>query len=412
MINIYLRLDTSTTLKKNGSHPILLMITWGNEVRHKRIKGFSCKKQSWDFENRCYLHSERKNELLQAYVRKACRVADYMDEWDYARFVKELKRTEEQKEPIHKKLFEYLKELETHYFENDQMGYSDDFKGLISFLKKCFTRDMRLQDFGDRELKIVLKKMDERGIKGWNYLKTLKTAMCEAMTQGYLKPEECPIKTQYSPRGYNINKRHAKSSYRVKKNRIKHMTEEEKEMVVDFYHTADIPPTQKKHLAYWVLGYKLFGVNFIDIAHLKWEDINNEYWKYKRSKTGVGSATGKPVPEAALNILKEYDTGGKYILDVLNGYDDNAERIHTRLRNYRANMRRTFRILSKRINFSDNRYITWYTTRYTSITLTIEKGVDLNVVKTLADHSSIKTTAKYVGIVRDRDRLREAMELL
>jgi site-specific recombinase XerD len=69
-------------------------------------------------------------------------------------------------------------------------------------------------------------------------------------------------------------------------------------------------------------------------------------------------------------------------------------------------------VLSKRINFTDERYITWYTTRYTSITLTIEKGVDLNVVKTLADHASIKTTSKYVGIVKDRSRLKEAMELL
>ncbi|MEM7575824.1 MAG: hypothetical protein AAF433_23175, partial [Bacteroidota bacterium] len=188
-----------------------------------------------------------------------------------------------------------------------------------------------------------------RGIKGWNYLKTLKTALCEAMQKGFLKPEDCPIKTQYSPIGYNINKRHAKSSNRVKKNRIKDMTEEEKEMVVDFYLTADIPPTQKKHLAYWVLGYKLFGVNFIDLANLKWSDINNHYWKYKRSKTGIGSASGKPVPDQAMQILKEYDTEGKYILDVLNGYDDSADRIYTRLRNYRANMRRTFRNLSKRI---------------------------------------------------------------
>jgi len=411
MINIYLRLDQSTTLKR-GDHPVVLMVTWGTNVRRKRLKGFSCKKKSWDFENHCYLHSERKNELLKAYEKKAWRIADYMDEWDYKHFVKELNRSEEQKEPIHKKLFSYLEELEKYYFDNDQVSYSNDFKGLISFLKKCFKKDMRLQDFSDRELKIILKKMDEKEIKGWNYLKTLKTALCEAMQGGFLKPEECPIKTQYSPRGYNINKRHAKSSKGIKKNRIKDMTEEEKEMVVEFFNTAEIPPTQKKHLAYWVLGYKLFGVNFIDLAYLKWEDINNQYWKYKRSKTGVGSASGKPVPEDAMNILKQYDTGGKYILDVLNGYDDSADRIHTRLRNYRANMSRTFKVLSKRINFTDDRYITWYTTRYTSITLTIEKGVDLNVVKTLADHSSIKTTSKYVGIVRDRDRLKEAMDLL
>ncbi|MTB51763.1 hypothetical protein [Lewinella sp. W8] len=380
MINVYLRLDTSTKLKKSGNHPVVLMVTWGNNVRRKRLKGFSCKKQSWDFDRNRFLHSERKNDLLDAYEKKARRIADYMDEWDYNHFVKELNRSEEKKEQKYKRLLAYLKELEEYYFENDQVAYANDFKGLSSFLNKCFTKDMRLQDFGDRELKIILKEMDKRGIKGWNYLKTLKTALCEAMQKGYLKPEECPIKTQYSPIGYNINKRQAKTSGRSNKNRIKDMTEEEKEMVVDFYYKADIPPVEKKHLAYWVLGYKLFGVNFIDLAHLKWSDINNQYWKYKRSKTGVGSASGKPVPEEAMKILKEYDSGGKYILDVLNGYEDSAESKHVRLRNYSSNLRRSLRRVSKRINFTDDRYITWYTTRYTSITLTIEKGVDLNVV--------------------------------
>jgi integrase len=411
MINIYLRLDTSVKMK-NGSHPIVLMVTWGSNVRRKRVKGFSCKNKSWDFESHCYLHSERKNELLKAYEKRARRIADYMDEWNYKHFVKELNRVEEKKEPIHKKLIEYIRELQAYYFENDQVTYANDFKGLLAFLDKCFKRDMRLQDFGTQELQVILKKMDEKQIKGWNYLKTLKTAFCQAMEKGYLKPEDCPIKTQYSPIGYNINKRHAKSSCKINKNRIKDMTEAEKEMVVDFYYNAEIPPTQKKHLAYWVLGYKLFGVNFIDVAHLKWEDINNEYWHYKRSKTGIGNERGKPVLEDAFKVLKEYDTGGKYILDVLNGYDGTAESKYKRLRNYKANMRRTFRVLSKRINFTDERYITWYTTRYTSITLTIEKGVDLNVVKTLADHASIKTTSKYVGIVKDRSRLKEAMALL
>jgi len=145
---------------------------------------------------------------------------------------------------------------------------------------------------------------------------------------------------------------------------------------------------------------------------MKWKDVSNNYWKYNRAKTGVGSASGKPIPKAAMDILKEYDTGGEYILDVLNGYDESAERIHTRLRNYKANMRRSFKRLSGRIGFSDDRYITWYSGRYTSITLAIEKNVDLNTVRTLADHSSIKTTSKYIGIVRDRERLKDAMDLL
>jgi hypothetical protein len=46
------------------------------------------------------------------------------------------------------------------------------------------------------------------------------------------------------------------------------------------------------------------------------------------------------------------------------------------------------------------------------LSIALEKGCDLNLVKTLADHSSIKTTSKYVGLVRDRNKLKDAMDLL
>ena len=96
MIHIKIRLRTARKLK-NNSHPVCLQITWGNEVRFKTIKGFTCKKISWDFEEHKYLHSQRKNDLLEEYLQKAQRVVDYMDEWDYNKFIKELERSEKKR---------------------------------------------------------------------------------------------------------------------------------------------------------------------------------------------------------------------------------------------------------------------------------------------------------------------------
>lgn len=412
MPNISIRLRTTRKLK-NGHYPICLQVTWGKNNRYKTIKGYSCKPQSWDFEEHRFLYSEKKNIELQEYLKKARRTADYMDEWDYKRWVKELSRMENKHESKQKKLISYSKELEQYYLNKKQVAYSNDFKAIASFLKKCFDKDMRIQDFGKTELDKVLKVLDERELKGYSYMKSLKIVLSLAIQNGFSKAEDCPIKTKYSPTGYNINKRKKKTGKHIKKNRIKDLLEHEKEQVVEYYLTADIPKTQKKHLAYWVLSYRLFGVNFKDIALMKWSDfdITNKLWDYSRSKTGIGSDTGKPVDDLCMKILKEYDTGGKYILDIMNGYDDNALKAQKRRHNYKSNVRRSLKKISQKI-FDDGRYITWYTGRYTAPTLALEKGVDLKTVMTLMDHASIKTTSGYIGRVRERAKLKEAIDLL
>ncbi|MEM7105334.1 MAG: tyrosine-type recombinase/integrase [Bacteroidota bacterium] len=412
MTNIKVRLDKSTKLK-SGAHPICLQVTWGTSVRRKRIKGFSCKDSSWDYENHRYLYSQRKNALLDDYEKKARRIADDLDEWDYRRWVKEFDQLGDSTKKVEKKeLIAYCYEIEQDYLKKSQISYAQNFKAIGSFLEKCFKNDMRIQDFGERELDTVLRVLDEREMKGYSYMKFLQIVLSLAIKNGYIKATDCPIKTKYSPTGYDINKRKGKSSAFIKKNRIKDLSESEKEKVVEFYYTAELPAAQKKHLALWILGYKLFGVNFKDLALMKWQDINNGYWKYSRSKTRFENKAGKPVGEEAMAILKEYDTGGKYILDILNGYDNDAKQIEKRLHNYKSNVRRSLKQISKRLGFSDDRYITWYTTRYTAPTLALSKGVDLNTVRTLMDHSSIKTTNNYLGLVRDRQKLQDAMDVL
>ncbi len=357
------------------------------------------------------MHSDKKNGELDQHLKKARRIADYMEEWDYKRWVKELDRVESKEGKEQKKLIAYARELQQYYLNKKQIGYSNDFKAIASFLEKCFAKDMWIQDFGKRELDIVLKQLDNRQLKGYAYMRSLKIVLSLAIQNGLSRAEECPIKTKYSPTGYDINKRKKKASKYIKKNRIKDLLEHEKDQVVDFYLNVEMPKTQKKHLAYWVLAYKLFGVNTVDIFFMKWGDIVNGVWDYNRTKTGIGSNTGKPIDKLAMQILKEYDSGGKYILDVMNGYDETPLKSFKRIHNYKGNMSRSFKKLSERI-FSDGRYITWNTTRYTAPTLALEKGVDIRTVMTLMDHANYRTTSVYIGRVRERAKLKEAIDLL
>ena len=412
MIHINIRLRLVRKLK-NGAHPICFQVTWGKNTRFKTIKGYSCKEASWNFESHGYFHSNRKNGELAKLQKLAQKIADEMEDWDYNLWVSEFNSALKPKEKVeHKKLIAFCRELGNEFIKLGQVPHGHGFINIASFMEKCFLGDIRLRDFGDKELKAIILRMDVLEIKGYGHLNYLKIALTEAMRRDYYSVEQCPIATQYSPKGYNINKRKRKSSKHIKKNRIKDLTEDEKNQVVNYYHHADLPPTQKKHLAYWVLAYKFFGVNFKDIAYIKWTDIVNGYWKYGRAKTGVQNSLGKPAPQEALDILREYDTGGEYVLDVLNGYNSDPERILRRLKNYKANMYKTFKLISKRIGFSDDRYITWNSVRYTAPTIALSKGIDLATVMTMMDHKHATTTDKYAKMVRDRKKLVWASKVL
>ena len=395
---------------------MVLQITWTtngkSQVRHKTIKGFYCKKESWDFQDNEFLHSDRKNKLLKIYLAKAKAIYEDMADWDYNNFVSLLDNNKEEKPVENKKIIELCLEMEKYFLSRRQVGYSENFKAIASFLSKCFPNDVNLRTFSDRHLNVILDKIDERKIKGYSYLKFFKIVMCHAISEGYIAAANCPIKTVHNKRGYDIEKHKNKQSEQIKKNRIKDLTNEEKDMVIDFYYNSDLPSMQKKHLAFWVVGYKLFGVNFKDLALMKWSDINNGMWDYSRSKTGVSSDSDKPIIDDVMEILKKYDSGGKYILEVLNGYDHDAVVMQKRLHNYKSNIRRSLKKISEKIGFSDDRYITWYSTRYTAPTLALTDGVDLNTVRTLMDHNSVKSTAKYLGRVKNRDKLTDVLKNL
>ena len=410
-VNFVTKLELSVT-KKDQSHPLYTQITFNGTSRKKRIKGYSCKKDHWDFDRHQYnafeKGREKKNDYINAYLEKCIRVYEnnFFNDFNYRTFVQLLEEVDKPKEKkLEIRLFEFCKSFADEKQADGKISSADNYYNLIPLLKKVFKKDMRIRDFDLSCIKKLVKYFDQKKIKGYNYLKFLSILYNQAIKRSHVEAKYCPFKGVFNPNGYNFRKRKNKPSVRVNKKRILDLTEAEKDMVVKYYEQCTVSPLEKKYLAYWMLSYRFFGVNFKDLALLKWSDINNRYWKYSRSKTGFQNKLGKPVVVEALEILREYDSGGKYILDILNGYDNDPMKMEKRLKSYKDNCRKCYLRVSKKIGFSDNRYFTFYSVRYTAPTLALTKGADINTVKTLMDHASINTTNKYLGMVRDRKKL-------
>ena len=296
--------------------------------------------------------------------------------------------------------------------ESGDVSSAKNYLALIPVFEKADLDNKRIRDFNLSSINKLTKSFDERDMNGFNYLKWTKTLISFSLKEGIIEAKHNPFKTVYNPNGYDINERKRKGKKKTNKKRIRDLTEEEKESVVFYYYNNTFSDTEWKYMSYWVLSYFFFGVNLIDLARLRWDDITNDIWKYSRSKTGFENKLGKPVKEAALEILKKIDSKGKYILPILNGFDKDPVETERRAKRERDNSYKCYKRVSKKIGFSDGRYFSFYSGRYTAPTLALSKGVDIMTVKTLMDHASIKTTNKYLGIVRDREKLQNAIDML
>ncbi len=144
---------------------------------------------------------------------------------------------------------------------------------------------------------------------------------------------------------------------------------------------------------------------------MKISDIKDDIWYYDREKTGMGG-NGKPLLPECLKIIKKYySPKNKYIFNHIlgDGYDASDMDIKTRVRDCNSNLRRRYMNISKWIGLDG--YFTFYSARYSSSTIAVQRNGSLKAVQHLLDHASIKTTDHYIGYSNHRKML-ETLELL
>lgn len=158
-------------------------------------------------------------------------------------------------------------------------------------------------------------------------------------------------------------------------------------------------------------SYFTMGVNLKDIALMKMSDIRDGLWYFERSKTN-NSSLGKPLLPECLEIIQKYaEPDNKYVFDFILGdkYDRDDKTISKRKTDVISNLRDMYVKISKKLGFDG--HFSFYSARYTSATVSANKGADLRAVQANLTHASITTTEIYSQF-RNEDAMRESLELL
>ena len=146
----------------------------------------------------------------------------------------------------------------------------------------------------------------------------------------------------------------------------------------------------------FVFSFMAMGMPFVDIAYLKWHQINDGVMHYARHKTGHKVCVNVE-PCMAEIINRHAITSSEYVFPLLAG--TTADNVHPtylkRLRSYNYALRR----LSSLINTS--RTLSSYVARHSWASLAYRSGLDISQIAKAMGHTKLSTTLIYIRALFD-----------
>ncbi len=202
--------------------------------------------------------------------------------------------------------------------------------------------------------------------------------------------------------------------HKIKKvqSKIKYLTEEQLKQVIEYDRINLKKPV---YLDMFIFGCYSGGLRFSDIIDLKWNNYFEEDCKIVKLIKKTKRTHKIKLPNTANEIILKYKTEGTsqddYIFPALKYIAE--EKITEKIRNNRIREHNHYantllKIVAKDIDLPFN--LTFHTSRHTFATIALKKGMRIEYVSKILDHSNISTTQIYAKVI-DKE-LDKAMEIM
>lgn len=394
----------------DGSMPIVLQITWRDHkpnVRRKRL-GLSCRPEEFDAEYGIVKNSvwgaAKRNGQIEDALDKAVHIYHENFEtrvWDYKVWA-DLFEAEEQKITFDKFANGHIEKLFAMNKAGTGIYYRDALKAIQKFMGQ---EQIPFEKISKNLLRDFEADIISRGHKGDRTMRGLKGLFSKAIEEEVIDMKLMAFKTGYNLIGYKFG--HLK---KIKKpsTLIKRLSTEQVKKLLAYQPKNE---GEGRAMDLWKFSYFTMGVNLKDIALMKLSDIKDGLWFFERAKTN-NSSLGKPLLPECLAIINKYaDPRNKYVFDFIlqDKYDNNDKTINERKRDVTSNLRDWYVKISSELGFEG--HFSFYSARYTSATISANRGADMRAVQANLTHSSLATTEIYSQF-RDEEAMRESLELL
>ena len=162
----------------------------------------------------------------------------------------------------------------------------------------------------------------------------------------------------------------------------------------------------------FLFSYCVAGINFKDIATLRYGDIQNGRIYYQRHKTG--KELNSPILPQTREIMERYSkpdaSSDDYIFPILDRHIHKSEqqicnRVHKVIGHVNANLKRIAEMAGLKVN------LTTYVARHTFATVLKRSGVNISIISESLGHSDLETTQIYLDSF-ENSQIDEAMKNL
>ena len=384
MASIKLKLKTSQVLK-NGSHPIIIQLLKDGKKSIYTLP-VSCFLSEWN--NQTNLPKNRRLALICQ--KKMVELQELLYEgidknWDAKKIIN-IFSGKETKELM------FFKYYSTIHFQNKSLStimlYEARLKKFKQFLGK---EDISFNDISYELLKNYKTHLENQGMKSVNkYISVLNQIYKYAIEEDQFIPNKNPFKsrlfiknTDHSTINKNLNLEQTKLMFT-----IKYQSQWQR-----FYRELSID--------YWRFCFLMRGINIVEMAMLRPEDIKSGYMIFTRKKLQLRTNKKQKIkifPEARAIIDKYLKKGNKYIFPILkNDFDINTNVNH--YKSYRHMLNRindNLTRIGKEIGINFN--LTSTSARYTFINLAKNNEVPFLYLQELIGHQNKSTTDIYLDI--------------
>ncbi|REC75819.1 site-specific integrase [Chryseobacterium elymi] len=400
-MNTSIKIVLDSRPMSNNLYTVYLRII--KDRKRKNIAlGLKCRKEH--FENEQFLkgHPDYKveNDLLISFKARANKIIrDFQNEaknFSLDEFEKKFKGKSDIKNC---KVSDFYDEIIEEFERSGRMGYAKAFKDTkISFLKftgnKIVFSDITTVLIEKYEVNLREKGNESGGISF--KMRHLRALFNMAINRKVMSKENYPF------REYKISKLKAGN------NKIALSIEDFKKI-----KNVDLSKFPHLHEAYNYFMFSVYtrGMNFADMAKLKWSDITNNRIYYKRSKTGhsFNIEINEGIQEI-LDIYKSLNRESGYVFPILLKDDltpkQIADRKHKVLARYNAKLKKIVELAEV------DRSITSYVARHSFATILKNLGTSVERISEMMGHGNIQITMSYLKDFENEELDKENRKLL
>lgn len=375
---------------KNGEHPIMIRIIVDRKIKYISL-GISTVPNLWDdpqklllkgynnFKKTNFLIHKKKGEIDGIIIDFENEGKSYTVDDIEKKFLNTIEKIT---------VFKYCQEVIDRLVKTNRIGDATVKKDLLRSLKK-FTNNKDLA-FSDINYSFLLKYEEDflqRGVSENSisvYMRTLR-----AIVNLAIKEEHCN-QSDYAFDKYKISKLNNDTQKRA-------INKEEMLKIINFDTEVNSSEWHSKN--YFIFSFYNIGMNFRDLAQLKWSNILYNRIMYKRSKTGKNfDIKIQPRTQAILDLYsKGNENSDDYIFPILNPEIHKTPQSKVdRIKKINKQVNKDLKDIAKSVGIQATHSITHYVARHSWASIQKQNGIGTSIISESMGHDSEKTTSIYL----------------